>query len=487
MGFLALRIMSDCKEHMNSLEPNDTVAEPDRVRFFCWFAGVEIILSAVNDGWSGRPGPLRHQLLLLPFLLLFAFSATRLLFFPGTSTSWISEERQRFWTWLAVLCVGFEVLSLTAFTYEDHHFSRFGYNVKPLTAWSLLAGIVLVAAICWLLRRVPIYLGAVLAVYTGGVWLAIRSFPLDYLRSDMLPVIIWADQRLLAHLNPYMTMHVGSRIYDFPYLPGMLVVFLPAVALGFDVRWIDCASVLMLCLLLYWAARHERRTAAVLLMGLFVLSPFLQYRHELYIEPHWLMLVSSVVLLQRKHFQLAAAAFGISMGLYQLSWVIFPFFALYAWRRERWLETIKTVTIGLAAMFLLLGPFLRAAFQRIANNTVGQWSGLPHALADPINLSYWLTFIVRPSDLKWVQLVVLTILFGYCVFAGRCATLADTLRWMSVALGLFIAMNVLVDGYFYLTLLIILLMYTFSAAGIWVEPTGGSGRENLTPHGEVVA
>ena len=472
---------------MNNVEPNGTVAAPDRVRFLYWFAAVETILSVVNDGWSGRPSPLRHQLLLIPFLLLFAFFATRLLLFPGTSMSRISGAHERLWAGLAAICVGFEVLSLIAFAYEDHHFSRFGYNVKPITAWSLLAEIALVAVVCWSLRRAPLYLGAILALYTGGVWLAIRSFPLNYLRSDMLPVIIWADQRLLAHLNPYTTMHVGSRVYDFPYLPGMLVAFLPAVALGFDVRWIDCASVLTFCLLLYWAARHERRPAAALLMGLFVLSPFLQYRHELYIEPHWLMLVSSVVLLQRKHFQLAAAAFGISMGLYQLSWVIFPFLALYAWRRGHWLEASKTVTTSLGAMFLLLGPFLRAAFQRIANNTVGQWSGLPHALADPINLSYWLTFFVRPSDLKWVQLVVLTILFGYCVLAGRCRTLTDTLRWMSVALGLFIATNVLVDGYFYLTLLVVLLMYTFSAAGIWVEPTCCSGCENPRPHGEVAA
>ncbi len=58
-------------------------------------------------------------------------------------------------------------------------------------------------------------------------------------------------------------------------------------------------------------------------------------------------------------------------------------------------------------------------------------------------------------------------MFFYCLGKGRCRTLEDTLRWMGAALAVFIALNVLVDGYFYLTLLLLLLIYTLSAEGVW--------------------
>ena len=306
-------------------------------------------------------------------------------------------------------------------------------------------------------------------MYGAGLLLAIESFPLNYLRSDMLPVIVWADGRLVHHLDPYITMHVGNRLYDFPYLPGMLVAFLPAVAIHGDVRFVDLVCVLGAAIAIYLTADDSRRLEAAVLIGLFVLCPFLQYRHDLYLQPHWFALTAAVVLAQRRSFVWAAVAFGASMALYQLSWVLLPFFVLYAFRRGSWTEAAKTVVLAVAAMLAIVGPFLRSAMARISSNTVGQWSHLPHALADPMNLSYWLTFLVRPDQLKWVQLAVMTVIFVYCVMRQRCRTLVDTLRWMSVALALFIALNVLVDGYFYLTLLLLLLLFTCAAIGVWPQ------------------
>ena len=290
----------------------------------------------------------------------------------------------------------------------------------------------------------------------------------------MLPVIIWADGRLLSRLNPYGTMHVGARLYDFPYLPGMLVAYLPAVALHLDVRTITLTCCLVIGGLLYLSARPTGRTQAALLIGAFLLCPFLQYRHDLYLEPHWLALTGSIILLRFGRVGWSALCFGLSMAIYQLSWVLFPFLVLYAFQRQGWRGALKTIGLGVIGMLLLVAPFLRSATERIASNTVGQWSHMPHALADPMNLSYWVTFLVRPDQLKWVQLAVMTGLFVYCVLKGRCRTMADMLRWMSVALVLFIMLNVLVDGYFYLTLLLLLLMYTFAAIGLWPSKEGAN-------------
>ncbi len=444
------------------------------------FIAIAWMVNLVNDGWSGRPAGVKHQLLLLPFTVCFAWALWKLL---NTQNGLDSDQtRVPVLRWLA-LCGLFEMFSTLGFAYEQRHFARFGYQIRPLTL--VLAAAMVLASAGWIVwrRTGTSVLGGVLLTYGAGLLLAIRSFPLTYLRSDMLPVILWADQRLVGHLNPYGTMHVGSRIYDFPYLPGMLVAFLPAVAAHVDVRFVNLACVIGTALLLFGAARVGRRLEAATLLGIFLLSPFLQYRHELYLAPHWLALTAAIVLLQRRRSVWSAAAFGVSMALYQLSWVLFPFLLLNAWRRGGWREAAKTGGIGAGAMFLVLGPFLASAMHRIASNTVGQWSRLPHALADPINLSYWVTFLVRPDQLKWVQLVVLTAVFGYCVVHSRCGTLADTLRWMSVGLALFIALNVLVDGYFYLTQMLLLLMYTLAASGIWREPfpEGAEDAERRPP------
>ena len=436
----------------------------------CWFVAATWIVGISNDGWSGRPSPLIHQVLLIPVAFGFAYSLLQLLRPQPNARSFAHSEVGRLSFGLGLMCCLSEVLSVAGFLYEGHHFARFGY-VLPSGGVLLIAGFSLAGLLY--ASQSPTGLGvltAVLMSYVAGLVLAIVHFPLNYLRSDMLPVILWTDSRLAAHLNPYVTMHVGSRLYDFPYLPGMLIAYLPAGLVHVDLRFTNLISDVGLGVVSYTAAVHDRRRMAALLIGVFLLSPFLQYRHDLYLAPHWLTLVGAVALMRWRHFAWAALVFGLSMGIYQLSWVIFPFLILNGYRRGGWREAIKLTALSGAGMLAVVGPFLAWASRRIANNTVGQWSKLPHALADPINLSYWVTFVVRPDHLEWVQLVVLTAMFAFCIVHGRCRSLLDTLRWMSAALAVFIALNVLVDGYFYLTLLLLMLLYTFVATGTWPDP-----------------
>ena len=73
--------------------------------------------------------------------------------------------------------------------------------------------------------------------YLVAMVLAVRSFPakLSALRHASRSSL-WADTNLIHHISPYATMFVGGRVYDFPYLPGMLLCYLPAVAAHVDLR-----------------------------------------------------------------------------------------------------------------------------------------------------------------------------------------------------------------------------------------------------------
>jgi hypothetical protein len=440
---------------------------PTDLRRAGYFTALLLIVNLVGDGWTGRPTEFTHQLLLIPLTCAFLWFLYKLL----------SPARRLHpmpWTTGRALITAFtfELLFVALYLYECRHFAAFGYQARLLPAIGILGVAVILLALALRARVSAAFVfTATLFASVGGLLLSIISFPLNYLRSDMLPVILWADQSLLRHANPYTTLHVADRLYDFPYLPGMMLVFFPFAAVGLDVRFGSMAYLLAMALLIYWAARRDRRLAVGVLLALFLLCPFLQYRHELYLEPHWFTLVLVFVLMQRRHFAWAALAFGVSMAIYQFSWILFPFFLLNAFRRRGWMEAVKLALLAVSGALLLAGPFLRSASHRIANNTVGQWGNLSdHAQAEPMNLSYWATYLIAPDKLLRLQALLMVVIFLYCCARGRCADLADTLRWMIVALTAFVLFNVLVDGYFFLMLLVPMLVYTCVGGGWWAEP-----------------
>lgn len=71
-----------------------------------------------------------------------------------------------------------------------------------------------------------------------------RTVPLDYRTADMLPVISIMGERLL-HGEPVYAMipEIWNGVQPV-YLPAMWLAYLPAVAGGFDLRWMSVAFVL---------------------------------------------------------------------------------------------------------------------------------------------------------------------------------------------------------------------------------------------------
>ncbi len=430
-----------------------------------WFTLCLLVITLVGDGWSGRPAGWRHQLLLLSFTSVFLFALCKLLFARRVTG-------RSFWTprRAALLCCGFEIGSILLFRYEARHFAAFGYSIRLATWVAFAAGVLGLAAWAFASEKSRRLLIAVTGTYALGVLLAIHSFPLNYLRSDMLAVILWADNNLLRGVSPYVTMYVGGRVYDFPYLPGMLVAYLPFVALHLDLRWASVLAMAVSAVVIFRSARHAHQREVACLLGLFLLDPFLQFRHDLYLQPHWLTLIGAFLLLQRRRYVWAAFVLGLGMAIYQFSWIVLPFVLLNAFLRRGWPESLKLAFAASAGALLFAGPFLRSAAARISSNTVGQWARFEHAIADPMNVSYWLTYAIHPDKLLRLQTALMGAIFAWCVLRRRCATLEDTLRWTVLALTLFILCNSIVDGYFFLMLLVPMLLFTLVANGWLKDP-----------------
>lgn len=437
------------------------------------FVALLLIIGLVGDGLPMFASPLNVQFALLPFSFLFfclTFRFLRAGFTVPASGCVRRPDKSSIALWLVFCC---ETSFVCFFLIETSHYAALGYQLHVLPVFLVFGlavlGTGLVTAFASELRS-AVTLAVLLGSYVGGHVLAIFSFPLNYLRSDMLPVIFWADRALLAGQNPYQHFHVADRIYDFPYLPGMLLVFAPAQALHVDLRWAAIVYIVAGMWLVFWATSQEYRLQVASLIGLFVLNPYLQYRHELYTQGHFFSLIVILVLMHRRRFAWSAIAFGVSCAISQFSWVIFPFFLLNALRRGGWREVGRMGLLAFGAAALVMVPFLSSGAGNIAYNAVGQWDNLVRPIARPINLAFWASYVVRPSHLKWIQLFLLSGIFLFCWVTGRCADLADMLRWMIAALMVFILFNVLLDGYFYLMLLVPMLIYTCVANGWWAAP-----------------
>lgn len=431
-----------------------------------------LFLSCQADGLRLSHNQVHQQLLLIPFTLLFCGGMLWLLL-PQLRCigKWRSllESPVALGSGIPILAF-YLTLSCALFIYQSHYFAAVGYRLHPVATFIVfgcaLAGVV---SSLWIKgRSAGNYLfAAVLIAYIGITLLSIWSFPNSVQRSDMLPLLSEAGKTLLKGHNPY-------RLYTFPtesvfltYLPGTLLAFIPAALLHIDLRFINIVYVVVLAALIYRSAAIPYRREVAFLIGIFLLSPYVLYRHEIYTQPHWLSLVSCFLLLHRRRFLWAAIVFGVSAALSQFSWILFPFFLLFIFRQKGFRSAIFLGAVALLVFGAIVGPFIAWSPEAFLYGVLTHWQN--NAVnARPINFSYWVAALVGARYLELVQFLVLAAIFIRCAVTRSCRTLPQTLRWMAVSLTSFIMLNILVWGYFFLLLEVVLLLYLVSTNG-WLQ------------------
>lgn len=429
-------------------------------------------LSCQADGFRLSHNQVHQQLLLIPFTLLFCGGMLWLLLpqlrYVGKWRLLLEKSAARVGGLPAITV--FLTLSSALFVYQSHYYVAAGYRLHPI-ATLVVFGCAL-AGVCssfWVKgRSAGGYLfAAVLIAYIGVYLLSIWSFPNSVQRSDMLPLLSEAGKTLLKGHNPY-------RLYTFPtesvfltYLPGTLLAFIPAVLLHIDLRFINIVYVVTLAVLIYRSAAIQYRREVASLIGIFLLSPYMLYRHEIYTQPHWLSLVACFLLLQRRRFLWAAVVFGVSAALSQFSWILFPFFLLFIFRQKGFNRAILSAAVVLLAFGVIVGPFIAWSPEAFLYGVLTHWQN--NAVnARPINFSYWAAALVGAQHLELVQFLILAAIFIRCAVTRSCRTLPQCLRWMAVSFTGFIMLNILVWGYFFLLLEVILLLYLLSTNG-WLQ------------------
>lgn len=466
------------------------------------FAAILLLLNLQLDGFRLSHDPLRNQLLLLPITALFCVLLLALLFPRLRCLRPLTRATQRVspataHTLLLIFLAGAAAL----FVKSARFYAAFGYRLHPLaTALVFAIPFTALAILRYSPRKAsaqtlfPTILLAFIAIST----LSISSFPLNPQRSDMLPLLDAANYSLAAGANPYHRYTLPSGTVFLTYLPATLLAYLPATRLYLDLRLINLACDLALALLLYRSLARPHRPAGAILLGLWLLSPYLLYRHDLYTPPHWLALIAALLLLHRRRVRAAALLFGLSIAMSQFSWVLFPFFLLHLWQSRRHRSPSRTVlgandqrtpeselyptrpsrtvlaaaAIALATAAVITLPFFLWSPHALLFGVLSHWHNT-QVSTRPINLAFFAARLIGTAHLQLLQAITLLGLFtGYTLTRG-CRTLSGCLQAMSLALAAFILLNVLIWGYFFLLLELLLLLYVFSSEG-WLEPEGSA-------------
>jgi len=466
------------------------------------FSGLLLLLAIKGDGHfplpAATPEPF-FQLYVLGLTLLFAAGLVFLVRRRRGAAGGSPPLRVA-----AAIAGVFMVLDCGVLWLEARRYAAFGYTWRPVAA--ILVCLLPAGACAWLaLRRGPVHAARLLALAAVAHSLlclyACACFPLAAARSDMVPLLMQAGREVIAGHDPYTLYHLtpgpGTHL---TYLPGLLLAYLPAALLRLDPRLVGLVYTLAAALLLY---RRAGAVAAAFL-SVFLINPYLIYRHDAYLAPFWLLLAVSWTILSRPRPATIAAGCGGLAVTSQLLVVPALAMAIFGFKRYGRSAMLRSLVVAAAACAAMLGLCLLPDPASFVRGTVGHWQGALNV--ESLGIAYWLLSMLPAPVVHIFQAVVIIALLvlprprlGIAEMANRGLPRgawppADSAApWLpgidpdqpwsvfatsALALFAFAAFNTLVWTYFYLPVL-------FLAMLAHLDPAGASAP--AAPPGEIAA
>ena len=416
-----------------------------------------ILLSIKSDRYFPFPSmpDFSFQVLLIPYTLLFLLTAFFLLF-PEQTPLFIKSFANKLSTLhlAIVIAILFETMTFVLLFVQNVRYKEFGYKLDMLLTGILILIIFfgLFGIFFWQKSR-SIYLFILASIsYTSIYILSIFSFPLHPYRSDMLPLIVAGCKNFLMGSNPYTFYHIPHSL-TMTYLPGLWLSFLPSAIFGFDPRIINLFCIILSITIIFLFGHNQEKAA--IFLSIFLLNPYFQYRHEIYLGVVFLGLSLAYVLLINNKPILSSVFFGYAMTTYQFVWVIFPFYAAYIYNKYGKktafivIGIVTTIFVVMIGSFFVWSPsdFILGVFQHWANT-----GDVP-----TVNLAYFVTYIIPWDYLLYLQGFMMIIFF--LVAFKKLIFLRETIRWMTIGLLVFIILNRIIEVYFFLLVFLLMTMY----------------------------
>ena len=357
--------------------------------------------------------------------------------------------------------MGFALFILPFLAFDVFRFSHFGYGFPT-------AHLIILSVIVPFLRRDRLWVSFLLSLLL--LVASIIHFPLHPDRSDMLPVIQTGLDFWGAGKSSYSIFQMGDRTNFMSYLPGTMFFHLPAWWMGMDLRWNTvflrlCWMLLILFVLKrrhFWAERNGVMTA----LHFFALSPYLNFRHDLYFEGFFLLLVLFMVVPKRRWLWLP-----LMIWTRQWSWVLTPFFLgaqILQKRRIDGQTALKCIAglLGVIACFLVLlkqstfSEFMHATFWFQDVITKPEYSGDYGLTLAPVFYAVHISTVLQK-----LQGIIALILFFLALRELKKKQRTDWLRWAGCCWVWFLMLNPHFWLYFWLSPALYFTLLPFTEKG----------------------
>ncbi len=367
----------------------------------------------------------------------------------------------------AAACSGLAVASALIVQFSSVHYAPFGYVSGPrIVLLCLVVSVGLLFAAARAPGRPMLFLLAACLSTLLFAAFSIRHFPLHLDRSDMFLLIEAATARLRAGLDPYTTYPALGGV-PLTYLPGLWGAYVPGLVLGLDPRWTHYAALVLAVLCIQRTTAPARRPAAAALLAVFIMTPYLVYRHEIYPGVFWLTLALTFCALARGRFLLAGLAFGWSLSAYPFAWILGPLLLIGVARRWGARPAVIASVSALAVAAAVVIPFLVRS-PRFAECVIGWWADKSEFSG--FNLGFWLLPLVGLAGLRVLQIAA--IVPFYAVAAIKRPGLSSLAALGAGLLFFVFLFNSIVWVYFYATVVLLLVVSACFAE----EGSGGRGK-----------
>ncbi len=303
----------------------------------------------------------------------------------------------------------FLTLDCAVLLLEARRYVSFGYRWRPAAA--MLVCLLPACAFAWLaMRRRAVNPGRLLLLAAGAhgalCLFACACFPLAPARSDMVPLLVRAGHELLSGHDPYALYHLspGTEI-RLTYLPGLLFSYLPAALLRIDPRLVGLVYTVAAARLLY----VRGGSAAAAFLSVFLVDPYLVYRHDAYLAPFWLLLAILWAVLTRPRPLAIAASCGVLCLTSQLLLIPACAAAIFGFKRYGRAAMLRSLVPAALVCGATLGAFLLADSATFAAGTIGHWKDAVNV--ESLGIAYWLLSVLPASLVHVAQaLAVIVIL-----------------------------------------------------------------------------
>ncbi|MDT8445756.1 MAG: hypothetical protein RRB13_02520 [bacterium] len=348
---------------------------------------------------------------------------------------------------------------------QAQRFAAIGYRWEPGVMFTLLAASLVLVALAFAKERTgrERTAWALLAAAALGLkFYPIFCFPITAERSDMLPILSEAGQAWLSGTEVYRFYLLDNGVETQNVrLPGMIALYLPAVALGLDLRWVVWgfeALVFGALIVLGGRLPSQKRPVWALLLVAFWLLPYWQMRHELYEVPFWLLLMAAFWALEREKLWALAFLLGVMVATLQWGWLFAPFFSLAVLRRWGLKPSLLAGSFALALAGLILWSAVGSHWGDFYFHVFSYYR---HFLAQgvPYLMSMYLTaLLAKLGALGWLLPMQALGVFGLLGWHARKARPISVLMQVcALALAWMLLWNAVAWTYQYLLVFLLLL------------------------------